>query len=181
MGSEELRGRNSSETRSSSNSSSSSSPHKRGRDPEVPPSKMRRTSPDGESVSPSKTRRPSPSKIPVAGSYVKTSNSSSNEDFLTPKGPTRDPWSERDMKTSYSAQAELFSTARGEEGGEEFCDLGGGEGMAECDLAEDFQSSEVLPRKALHLDLGSKIPPPKARIPGAPYSAPVRWFDVRSI
>jgi len=46
--------------------------------------------------------------------------------------------------------------------------------MAECDLAEDFQSSEVLPRKALHLDLGSKIPPPKARIPGAPYSAPVR-------
>jgi len=179
MGPEELRGRASSETRSSSNSSSSSSPHKRGRDPEVPPSKMRRTSPDGESVSPSKTRRPSPSKIPIAGSYVKTSNSSSNEDFLTPRGPLREPWqersSDRDMKGSYSVQSELFHTAQESEDGDDFCDLvgGGGEGMAECDLAEDFQKSENLPRKGLHLDLGSKIPPPKARIPGA-NSAPVR-------
>ena len=183
MGGGELRGRTSSETRSSSNSSSSSSPHKRGRDPEVPPSKMRRTSPDGESVSPSKTRRPSPSKIPIAGSYVKTSNSSSNEDFLTPRGPLRDPWtdriSDRDLKSSYSEQSELFHTAQGSEGGEEFCDFGGGEAMAESEVAEDFIEKETLPRKGLHLDLGSKIPAPRARIPSAPYSAPVRWFDVR--
>jgi len=175
---DELRGRSSSDTRSSSNSSSSSSPHKRGRDPEVPPSKMRRTSPDGESVSPSKTRRPSPSKIPIAGSYVKTSNSSSNEDFLTPRGPLRDPWSDRssdrDLKSSFSVQSELFQTAQESEGGEEFCDLGGGEAMAECDVAGDFLSKEALPRKALHLDLGSKIPAPKTRIPTAPFSAPVR-------
>jgi len=173
-----VRERSSSDNRSSSNSSSSSSPHKRGRDPEVPPSKMRRTSPDGESVSPSKTRRPSPSKIPIAGSYVKTSNSSSNEDFLTPRGPLRDPWSDRssdrDLKSSYSVQSELFQTAQESEGGEEFCDLGGGEAMAESDLAEDFLIKEALPRKGLHLDLGSKIPAPKTRIPTAPYSAPVR-------
>jgi len=182
MGSEELRGRTSSETRSSSNSSSSgSSPHKRGRDPEVPPSKMRRTSPDGESVSPSKTRRPSPSKIPIAGSYVKTSNSSSNEDFLSPRGALRSSWQdggcEGDMKGSYSVQSELFHTAQESEDGDDFCDLvgvGGGEGLAECELAEDFSNSEKVTRKGLHLDLGSKIPPPKARIPGAPNSAPVR-------
>jgi len=180
MGPDEMRGRASSETRSSSNSSSSSSPHKRGRDPEVPPAKMRRTSPDGESVSPAKTRRPSPSKIPIAGSYVvKTANSSSNEDFLTPRGPAREPWlerpSDRDMKGSYSVQSELFHTAQESE--DEFCDLvgGGGEGLAESELAEDFEKSENFPRKkGLHLDLGSKIPPPKARIPGAPNSAPVR-------
>jgi len=182
MGSEEMRGRASSETRSSSNSSSSSSPHKRGRDPEVPPAKMRRTSPDGESVSPAKTRRPSPSKIPIAGGYVvKTANSSSNEDFSTPRGPVRDPWlerpSDRDMKGSYSVQSELFHTAQESEDGDEFCDLvgGGGEGLAESELAEDFDKSENFPRKkGLHLDLGSRIPPPKARIPGAPNSAPVR-------
>eukprot|EP00092_Neocalanus_flemingeri_P015600 GFUD01016888.1.p1 GENE.GFUD01016888.1~~GFUD01016888.1.p1 ORF type:complete len:1159 (+),score=309.13 GFUD01016888.1:124-3600(+) len=178
MAGDELRGRSSSDTRSSSNSSSSSSPHKRGRDPEVPPSKMRRTSPDGESVSPSKTRRPSPSKIPIAGNYVKTSNSSSNEDFVTPRGPLRDPWSDRssdrDLKSSFSVQSELFQTAQESEGVEEFCDLGGGEAMAECDVAGDFLSKEALPRKALHLELGSKIPAPKTRAPTAPNSAPIR-------
>merc|ERR1719381_163406 len=111
----------SSPTRSSSNSlsSSSSSPHKRGREQEIPHSKMRRTSPDGESVSPSKTRRPSPSKIPVAGAYIhgKTSNSSSNEDFMTPKGPQRDPWNqERGLRPSPSTQSEMFATAPESEG-----------------------------------------------------------------
>jgi len=47
--------------------------------------------------------------------------------------------------------------------------------LAESELAEDFDKSENFPRKkGLHLDLGSRIPPPKARIPGAPNSAPVR-------
>ena len=161
----------SSGARSSSNSSSSSScssPHKRGREPCVPPAKMRRTSPDGESVSPAKTRRPSPSKIPIAGSYVpvKTPNSSSNEDFFTV----------RDMKSSRSSQSELFHTAQESEDGDQCCDLvwGGGEGLAESELAEDFEKSDNFPRKGLHLELGSKIPPPRARIPGAPYSAPAR-------
>lgn len=46
--------------------------------------------------------------------------------------------------------------------------------MAESEVAEDFIEKETLPRKGLHLDLGSKIPAPRARIPSAPYSAPVR-------
>jgi len=46
--------------------------------------------------------------------------------------------------------------------------------MAESELAEDFLEKEALPRKGLHLDLGSKIPAPRARVPTAPYSAPVR-------
>ena len=179
LGPDEMRGGGSSESsgaRSSSNSSSSSScssPHKRGREPCVPPAKMRRTSPDGESVSPAKTRRPSPSKIPIAGSYVpvKTPNYSDGQDFFTPRGQAV-----RDMKSSRGSQSELFHTAQESEDGDQCCDLvgGGGEGLAESELAEDFEKSDNFPRKGLHLELGSKIPPPRARIPGAPNSAPAR-------
>ena len=167
----------SSATRSSSNSlsSSSSSPHKRGREQEVPHSKMRRTSPDGESVSPSKTRRPSPSKIPVAGAYIqgKASNSSSNEDFATPKAAQKDPWNQdRDgLKPSPSTQSEMFATAPESEGEEWeggrgaweeewgagelqsvsqklFCQPSAisGEGLAVCEGGEGFVPCEPLPR-----------------------------------
>jgi len=149
----------SSATRSSSNSlsSSSSSPHKRGREQEVPHSKMRRTSPDGESVSPSKTRRPSPSKIPVAGAYIhgKASNSSSNEDFTTPKAAQKDPWNQDGvgLKPSPSTQSEMFATAPESEGedweggrGAWEEEWGAGEGLAVCEGGEGFVPCEPLPR-----------------------------------
>ena len=165
----------SSPTRSSSNSlsSSSSSPHKRGREQEIPHSKMRRTSPDGESVSPSKTRRPSPSKIPVAGAYIqgKTPNSSSNEDFMTPKGPQRDPWNPvQVLRPSPSTQSEMFATApesegedwEGGRGGWEE-EWGAGEGLAVCEGGEGFVPCEPLPRdpqtqlkKGTHVDKESE-------------------------
>lgn len=63
-------------TTSSEHSRGDSAAPKRGRDSSVGISKMRRTSPDGESVSPTKSRRPSPSKIPISAEYLLPSHRS---------------------------------------------------------------------------------------------------------
>jgi len=172
---QETKGMICSDTRSSSSSSSSLSPQKRGRDLHVTP-KMRRTSPDGESASPSKTRRPSPSKIPIAGNYLK--NSSSNEDFSTMKAPLRnhcgDLPSDFDTRESDIVQSELLDSVQMPEFQEETCDLGGGEDLADFDMGDEMSDKENDSRKRLHLDLNSKIPSPKIKIPGSPFSAPVR-------
>jgi hypothetical protein len=150
-------GTRSSPSPSCSTSSSSSSPHKRGREPDsAPGSKMRRTSPDGESVSPSKNRRPSPSKIPIAGNYVtKNSNSSSNstEDFLSPSktswveericGSTQ--FSDEVIAASQSVQSDLFQTAQESDEEDEHL-LGAGEGLCPLEGGEGFVPCEPLPR-----------------------------------
>jgi hypothetical protein len=51
-------------------------------------SKMRRTSPDGESVSPTKSRRPSPSKIPISAEYLPLSRGGSGSTEFLGRGST---------------------------------------------------------------------------------------------
>ena len=49
---------------------------------------MRRTSPDGESVSPTKSRRPSPSKIPISAEYLPLGRGGSGSTEFLGRGST---------------------------------------------------------------------------------------------